>query len=600
MSNELRAVIFRTVTAIDAVRCITTRDLSEPRLIQGGRAVAYSVSESGASWLHVHPLDGSPPTRLAEATGLRTGRGMGGGGWCPTPFDTAAVYVGGDGNLWLQPFDGGAAHRLTDHGPDRGAAAPAVSADGANVAYVVELAEVRVVDIGTGRSTRVDDDGADFVIDPAWSPNGDLCWVEWDVPDMPWDRTRVARVRRATGEQDRLAPTGAVQQVRFLQDGTMSSIDDVGGWLNLRIGERAVAAESFEHAGPTWGPGQRSYVVSPDGSRVAFTRNEDGFGRLCVATRAHGAVTEVARGVHGQLSWQGDRLAALRTGARTPTQVVVYDVSTWERTVVATCHDIEWADDELVEPQALRISTTDGDVHARLYRAGQDHGRLIVWLHGGPTDQWQVTYMPRIAFWRSRGWHVLVPDHRGSTGHGRAYQQALHGRWGEIDVADTVAVTRWAQAQALAPTDATVVFGSSAGGFTALGAVAAAPDAFAAAVVLYPVTDLVDLAERSHRFERHYTDTLVGPLPEFLDAARERSPARHPERFVHTPLLVLHGDVDPVVPLEQSLTFVERVRAAGGDASLHIYGGEGHGFRQRDNQLDEYRRVEEFLRRVCD
>jgi dipeptidyl aminopeptidase/acylaminoacyl peptidase len=529
---------------------------------------------------------------------------MGGGGWCPTPFDLAVVHVGGDGNLWLQPLDAAPPHQLTDHGPDRVAVAPAVSADGTNVAYVVDLAEVRVVDVDTRRSTRVDDDRADFVIDPAWSPAGDLCWIEWDVPDMPWDRTRIARVRRSTGEQDRLAPSGAVQQVRFLADGTMTTVDDVDGWLNVRIGDQAVVVEPFEHAGPTWGPGQRSYAVSPDGTMVAFARNERGFGRLCVASRLDGSVREVARGVHGQLSWQGDRVAALRTGARTPTQVVVYDAQTWDRTVVATCHDIDWADDDLVEPQAFEVITDPGEgdavVHARLYRAARDEGRLIVWLHGGPTDQWQVTYMPRIAFWRSRGWHVLVPDHRGSTGHGRAYQQALHGRWGELDVHDTVAVTRWAQAQGLASTDGTVVFGSSAGGFTALGAVAAAPDAFAAAVVLYPVTDLVDLAERSHRFERHYTDTLVGPLAEYLDVARSRSPARHPERFVHTPLLVLHGDVDPVVPLEQSVTFVERVRAAGGVASLHVYAGEGHGFRQRDNQLDEYRRVEEFLARIRD
>ena len=605
MSNELRAVTFRSVTSIDAVRCITTRDLSEPRLVRGGTAVVFGVSQAGSAWLQLQPLEGSAASadggvRLGEASGVRTGRGMGGGGYSMVPGDDALVYVGGDGNLWWQALDGGAAQQLTDHGPERSATAPAVSPDGTNVAYVVELAEVRVVDLTTHRSTRIDDDTADFVIDPSWSPNGDLHWLEWDVPDMPWDRTRVARVRRATGEQDRLAPDHAVQQVRFMADGTMLHISDASGWSNVQVGERPLVDEPFEHAGPTWGPGQRSFAVSPDGEWVAFTRNERGFGRLCVASVHGGDVREVARGVHGQLSWQGRRLAALRTGARTPTQVVVYDTLTWERTVIAVCHDTEWGDDELAEPEAVVVPTDSGDVQARLYRAATPQGRLIVWLHGGPTDQWQVTYMPRLAFWRSRGWHVLVPDHRGSTGHGRAYQQALRGRWGELDVADTVAATRWAQQQGLAAADHTVVFGSSAGGFTALGAVGAAPDAYAGAAVLYPVTDLADLADRSHRFERHYTDSLVGPLPEARGLASERSPAHHPERFTTTPLLVLHGDVDPVVPVEQSQVFVERVRAAGGDATLHVYAGEGHGFRQPANQLDEYRRVEEFLQRICD
>ena len=604
MSNELRAVSFRTVTNIDATRCIATRDLSEPRLVRDGTALVFGVAQSGSSWLQLQPLDGGEPVRIGEATGVRTARGMGGGTWCPVPGDDAVVYVGGDGNVWWQPLVGGSAVQLTDHGPERGAMALAMSIDGANVAYVVDLAEVRVVDLATRRSTRVDDDSADFVIDPSWSPNGDLHWVEWDVPDMPWDRTRVARVRRATGEQDRLVPQHAVQQIRFLPDGTLLHVCDAGGWLNVQVGERPLVDEPFEHAGPTWGPGQRSYIASPDGEWVAFTRNELGFGRLCIASVHDGQVREVARGVHGQLSWQGTRLAALRTGARTPTQAVVYDTTTWQRTVVAVGPEGDWADDELVEPQAFQIITDDrgGDstVHARLYRADHDHGRLIVWLHGGPTDQWQVTFMPRIAFWRSRGWHVLVPDHRGSTGHGRQYQQALRGRWGELDVLDTLAVTQGAQAQGLAEPHGTVVFGSSSGGVTALEAVAAAPGTYAAAAVLYPVTDLIDLADRSHRFERHYTDTLVGPLPEYREVAAQRSPAHHPDRFTSTPLLVLHGDADPVVPVEQSQVFIERVRAAGGNAALHVYAGEGHGFRQLANQLDEYRRVEEFLREICD
>ena len=87
---------------------------------------------------------------------------------------------------------------------------------------------------------------------------------------------------------------------------------------------------------------------------------------------------------------------------------------------------------------------------------------------------------------------------------------------------------------------------------------AAEPHCFAAGVVLYPVSDLLELAERSHRFERHYTDSLVGPLPESAALYRERSPAHHVDRSVGTPILIMHGELDAVVPVGQSRVFAQR------------------------------------------
>jgi dipeptidyl aminopeptidase/acylaminoacyl peptidase len=190
---------------------------------------------------------------------------------------------------------------------------------------------------------------------------------------------------------------------------------------------------------------------------------------------------------------------------------------------------------------------------------------------------------------------VLVPDHRGSTGHGRAYQQALRGRWGELDTSDVVDAIIYAHSRGWGSPADTAIIGSSAGGFTALGVAASRPALVAAVVAAYPVTDLADLAERSHRFERHYTESLVGPLPDAAKLYQERSPVNFADRLAATPLLVLHGDSDPVVPVEQSKALVERCVAAGGDVEFVVYEGEGHGFRKPENQLDEYRRTRDFL-----
>jgi dipeptidyl aminopeptidase/acylaminoacyl peptidase len=130
---------------------------------------------------------------------------------------------------------------------------------------------------------------------------------------------------------------------------------------------------------------------------------------------------------------------------------------------------------------------------------------------------------------------------------------------------------------------------------TVLGILAMHDGLAAAGVAMYPVTDLADLAARSHRFEAHYTVSLVGPLAS-RDLYRERSPLTFADH-IRAPLLVLHGDADPVVPIEQSLRLVERIRSSGGDIEFHVIEGEGHGFRALENKLAEYQLIGDFVSR---
>ena len=137
--------------------------------------------------------------------------------------------------------------------------------------------------------------------------------------------------------------------------------------------------------------------------------------------------------------------------------------------------------------------------------------------------------------------------------------------------------------------------GGSSGGYTALGVLGLFPGRVAAGVALYPVTDLADLAARSHRFEAHSTESLVGPPSDTaLYAARS---SMSYVQDIAAPLLVMHGTDDPAVPVEATIAFVEALRAAGGDVELHLFEGEGHGFRQPVNQLAEYRLITSFLTR---
>lgn len=588
------------------------RTVAEPRLSPDGGRLAFLATEGGRARLVVVDLDGDGHEVVITTDPAPVpSRSYGGGAFDWAPDGSAVAYAAVDGSLRWQPVEGGPARRLASGT----VAAPAVSPGGDRVAYTDDLRHVAVVDVeGGGWPVRVSGD-ADFVMDPTWSADGThVTWQEWDVPSMPWDSSRI--VTSAIGGTPRVVAGGdgiQVQQPRLSPDGhRLAFLSDEGGWLNLVVtdlaGRDALRLdEQHEHGGPTWGPGQRSFAWSPDGSRLAVCRNEGGFGRLVLWTPGEAPVDR-AKAVHGGLSWAGTRIAAVRSGGVTPTQVVVYEGEASgaagepdRRRTVARGPVAGWEALRLPEPELVTWCADDGTtIPGRLYRPlTTEHGDpppLLCWVHGGPTDQWPVEFRTRFPYWTSRGWAILVPDHRGSVGHGRAFTQAMAGRWGELDTADVAAGLRAAGERGWGDPRRLVVMGGSAGGFTVLNVLASHPGLCAAGVDLYGVADLLTLDETTHRYEAHYLHTIVGPLPEAADRYRERSPVNRADAIVD-PLLILQGDADEVVPPAQSQAIHDRLRELGRTVELHRYEGEGHGWGRPETVRDELERTESFLRR---
>ena len=138
--------------------------------------------------------------------------------------------------------------------------------------------------------------------------------------------------------------------------------------------------------------------------------------------------------------------------------------------------------------------------------------------------------------------------------------------------------------------------GGSAGGFTVLNLLAHHPEVCAAGIDLFGVADLFDLNETTHRFEAHYEHSIVGPLPEAAAAYRDRSPVNVADHIT-SPLLILQGDADAVVPPAQSRAIADRLRSLGRTVETHFYEGEGHGWLRPETMVDELERIESFLRR---
>jgi dipeptidyl aminopeptidase/acylaminoacyl peptidase len=118
----------------------------------------------------------------------------------------------------------------------------------------------------------------------------------------------------------------------------------------------------------------------------------------------------------------------------------------------------------------------------------------------------------------------------------------------------------------------------------------------AAAVALFPVTDLVDLHLTTHRFESGYNLRMVGPWPE----ARQKYVDHSPLSFVseiRAPVLLLHGSADKSVPPAQSAAVEQALQRTGVPVERHVYEGEGHGWRRAATVADEVARIDAFTAR---
>lgn len=595
---------------ISAAMIAGSAAVGEPRWSPDGRWLGWLRAGGGEhAELWVMPADGAGAPEIVSADAPVSGAGAhGGGAWCWVGPDAVAV-VGPDGSLRVAPRAGGPVRAVSTVGS---ASAPAATADGTTIAFALETADacdVHVVATDGSGGMRVSD--ADYAWDPAWSPDGArLAWHEWDLALMSWDASRIVVATR-DGSDPMVVAGGegiAVGQPRFSPDGSsLAFVSDESGWWNvwvcdLATGERRpVAAEAHDHAEPSWGPGQRSFGWSPDGARLAINRNEAGFGRLVVASVEEGAVEAVSRGWHDGIDWGPAGVVAVRSGSRTPSTVTVLAPDGGSRRPVARGPVGGFEAAGLAEPEPVSWHGEDGAVvHGRLLRpatsalGGSAPPPLLVDVHGGPAGQATVRWKPFHHYFVTRGWAVLAPDARGSTGYGRAYRSALDGRWGELDVADVAAGVRAALDGGWCAPGRVALCGASSGAMTALLVAAHHPGLVRAAVSMYGVTDLLDLARTTHRFESRSLDRLVGLLPDDADRYRARSPLTH-AGSIRCPLLVLQGGADTVVAPAQARALVEAARAAGVTVEHHEYEGEGHGWRAPATLLDVNERIEAFL-----
>jgi len=476
--------------------------------------------------------------------------------------------------------------------------------------------------LSTGQRSVIAE-GADFYSSPTLNAEARrISWIQWQRPDQPWTATSLWMAERDTDGtwQTPHCLAGregdeSLQQPRFASDGTLYCLSDKAGWwqpwreqdgrlvpaltsANGESGPDAVgpAQLAFDHAPAPWQLGTNSYLPLAEGG-LLLTRMVDGYG-LLFERDAGGCERQLATAFSRcrQLAADNRNYYCIAAAVDRAPAVLAIDRRTGRADIMAGGEQPLSAD-ALSRPRSFSFVTgRDETAHAFFYPPRNANCRsldgerppLVIFLHGGPTSACYPVFDPRIQYWTQRGFAVADINYRGSSGFGRAYRQRLRGHWGVVDVEDACAAVRaLAEDEQIDPAR-TYIRGSSAGGFTALCALAS--DAgFSGGASLYGVSDPLALRRVTHKFEADYLDWLIGDPQRHAERYRQRAPL-HNAAQIKVPVIFFQGGQDSVVLPEQTESMVAALRQRNIPVEYRLYPQEHHGFRQASNLADALER----------
>jgi dipeptidyl aminopeptidase/acylaminoacyl peptidase len=336
------------------------------------------------------------------------------------------------------------------------------------------------------------------------------------------------------------------------------------------------------------------YITSTEvhpGERHLYSMPADGGPRT--------KLTPMTGGNAGEVSPDGRTIGLIHSYMNKPHEVYVMpNTPAAAAKQVTTTPTDEWRSFKWVEPQLITYKSRDGvDVYARLFTPEMMGARrdpsapAVVFVHGAGYAQnahkYWASYYREYMFHNllaSKGYVVLDPDYRASSGYGRDWRTAIYRHMGGKDLDDVVDGARYLVDTQKVNAKHIGVYGGSYGGFITLMAMFTSPNTFAAGAALRPVTDW------SH-YNHNYTSNILNEPQDDPEAYRRSSPIYFADGLKGA-LLICHGMVDTNVLFQDSVRLVQRlIELRKENWSVAPFPVENHGFEEETSWADEYRRI---------
>ncbi len=473
------------------------------------------------------------------------------------------------------------------------------SPDSKRVAFISDrsgLFCVYVISVADGNVHLVLDAGF-----PAWK-------VRWS-PDSHWMAVTVeasgidygtyivpAQGGAAERISDKDGPIDAGQAEWSPDSLRLAFSSDTHGYNNIGI----YSIATHQIAWLTEGNGEKQFPAwSPDGKALAYILNRGTISWLMVHKPGMSPkMFQIESGVHTipHFTPDGGFIIFGFDNPYHPVDLWSLSLEKGKSTQLTYSLPEELAKSSFTMPEEVTYRGMDGTpIPALLFMPQlQKVGPAVVLVHGGPDWFFEMTWYPLMIQMASRGWTVLVPNYRGSTGYGRAWQEASRFDFGGVDTDDVAAGAFYLNREGLADPKRIAITGRSHGGYLTASCLTRYPDLWAAGSAVVPFLNWFTNHNEIRPDFQHWDIENFGDPVENHDLWLERSPAFFLER-VRAPLQLICGRHDARCPISDSIAAQIELKKMGKEVELVIYEDEGHAFLKMENILDSELRRMEFL-----